>query len=95
MSDYFVCWSGRENGPYRDAQCLIREVGVYHDGTVWIAVSDAFPNGKWDTLARNCSLWRLRIGGDVLLCRTTVTEVRAGLVRARVIGMVEPERVED
>jgi hypothetical protein len=54
----------------------------------------AFPDAKWNTLAQKCSLWKVRIGKDVILARTCMTSVHDRLVRARVLGVVEPERVD-
>jgi hypothetical protein len=95
VSDYSICWSGDVDGCWKSADALIREVFVLPDGVALITVSAAFPTAKWDTLGHKQSLWKLTVNGDVLLCRTMTTEVRAGLVRARVLGIVEPERVED
>ena len=95
MTGALICWSGDVDGCYRPADALIHDVFVLPDGVALITVTAAFPTAKWDTLGHRQSLWKITVNGDVLLCRTMTTDERASLVRARVLGVVEPERVED
>jgi len=94
MNDVLVCWSGDVDGCWRPADAFVRSVWGLPGGMIQIDVTAAFPAEKWGTLGRKQSLWKVRIGGDVVLCRTCMTNEPNRLVRARVLGVVEPERVD-
>ena len=99
MKDVLVCWSGIETRPWRDASAFVLRINRL-GGVAYIDLDrTTFPERHLAALAK-CCLWRWKHGNDWFVAQTSHVghgprDSRVISVTARVLGVVEPERVED